>query len=224
MAKQSCSSTRSRSSGPTPACSYACWAQRVSVDVGQDLARLLPRVRREHRRRHLDRPPLLLRRQRLQDGVADHDGRRGAIAVGRTHGPGVRVGDHDVVHDLLERHALGVGGERIERGVGVVLLADPGEQLEAGAAVAMAVLHADLCEHARHRLRADAAVDRRHRAVPALRRPCRSVVLARSAGEEPGPASFSTPTASPYSASPAFTAMIAVRSAVAPVAQALATL
>ena len=40
----------------------------------------------------------------------------------------------------------------------------------------------------------------------------------------PAPASFSTPKASPISASPALTAMIAVRSAVAPVAQALATL
>jgi hypothetical protein len=40
----------------------------------------------------------------------------------------------------------------------------------------------------------------------------------------PAPASFSTPTASPMSHSPAFTAMIAVRSAVAPVAHALATL
>src|SRR4051812_314965 len=40
----------------------------------------------------------------------------------------------------------------------------------------------------------------------------------------PTPASFSTPTARPMSHSPAFTAMIAVRSAVAPVAHALATL
>ncbi len=40
----------------------------------------------------------------------------------------------------------------------------------------------------------------------------------------PAPASFSTPTARPTSTSPAFTAMIAVRNAVAPVAQALATL
>jgi hypothetical protein len=40
----------------------------------------------------------------------------------------------------------------------------------------------------------------------------------------PAPASFSTPTASPIDASPALIAMIAVRSAVAPVAQALATL
>jgi hypothetical protein len=40
----------------------------------------------------------------------------------------------------------------------------------------------------------------------------------------PAPASFSTPTASPTCDSPAFTDMIAVRSAVAPVAHALATL
>ncbi len=40
----------------------------------------------------------------------------------------------------------------------------------------------------------------------------------------PAPASFSTPTARPTSASPALTAMIAVRRAVAPVAHALATL
>ena len=40
----------------------------------------------------------------------------------------------------------------------------------------------------------------------------------------PAPASFSTPTARPMSHSPALTAMIAVRSAVAPVAQALDTL
>ena len=40
----------------------------------------------------------------------------------------------------------------------------------------------------------------------------------------PAPASFSTPTARPMSTSPDLTAMITVRSAVAPVAQALATL
>jgi hypothetical protein len=40
----------------------------------------------------------------------------------------------------------------------------------------------------------------------------------------PAPDSFSTPTARPISVSPALTAMIAVRSAVAPVAHALATL
>ncbi len=40
----------------------------------------------------------------------------------------------------------------------------------------------------------------------------------------PAPASFSTPTAMPMSHSPAFTAMIATRSAVAPVAHALETL
>src|SRR4051812_20195905 len=40
----------------------------------------------------------------------------------------------------------------------------------------------------------------------------------------PAPASFSTPTAKPMSTSPAFTAMMAVRNAVAPVAHALATL
>ncbi|MEZ5232015.1 MAG: hypothetical protein R2749_04815 [Acidimicrobiales bacterium] len=40
----------------------------------------------------------------------------------------------------------------------------------------------------------------------------------------PAPASFSTPTARPISVSPALMAMMAVRSAVAPVAQALATL
>ena len=35
------------------------------VDVGQHLAGLLPRVGGEHRRRHLDRPALLLERERL---------------------------------------------------------------------------------------------------------------------------------------------------------------
>ena len=82
-------------------------------------------------------------------------------------GPGVRVGDHDVVHDLVERHLLGVGGQRVERRVRVVLLADLGEELEARAAVLVAVLHADLGEDARHDLGADAAVDRGDRAVAA---------------------------------------------------------
>ena len=36
------------------------------VDVGQDLAGLLPRVGGEDRRRHLDGPALLLERQRLE--------------------------------------------------------------------------------------------------------------------------------------------------------------
>ena len=61
----------------------------------------------------------------------------------------------------LERELLLVGGERVQRRVRVVLLADLGEQLEARAAVLVAVLHADLGEHAGHRLGADAPVDRR---------------------------------------------------------------
>ena len=66
----------------------------------------------------------------------------------------------------------------------MVLLGDLGEQLEVDAAVLVAVLHADLREHARHRLGADAAVDRRDRAVAALRRPRVGVLAARAAGEQ----------------------------------------
>ena len=51
----------------------------------------------------------------------------------------------------------------------MVLLADLGEELEARAAVAVAVLHADLGEDARHGLGADPAVERRDRAEAALR-------------------------------------------------------
>jgi hypothetical protein len=68
--------------------------------------------------------------------------------------------------------------------VGVVLLADAREQLEARAAVLVAVLHAHLCEHTWHRLGADAAVDRSNRAVATLRRPRVRIVLARTAREQ----------------------------------------
>ena len=76
-----------------------------------------------------------------------------------------------------------------------------------------------------HGLGADAAVDRGDRAVAARR----GVQVSESSlrlppASRPAPDSFSTPTARPMSASPALTAMMAVRSAVAPVAQALATL
>ena len=106
--------------------------------------------------------------------ASDTDDRgRGAVAVRRAHRPRVRVGDHHVVHDLVEGHLLRVGGERVQRRVRVVLLGDAREQLEARAAVLVAVLHADLREHAGHRVGADAAVDRGDRAVAAARRPVR---------------------------------------------------
>ena len=72
--------------------------------------------------------------------------------------------------------------------MGVVLLADLGEELEAGAAVAVAVLHADLGEHAGHVLGADAPVDGGHRAVAGPKGsswPTSS--LRRPAGQQPGP-------------------------------------
>ena len=47
----------------------------------------------------------------------------------------------------------------------MVLLADLGEQLEAGPSVAVPVFHADLGEDARHGFGADATVDRNHRPV-----------------------------------------------------------
>ena len=50
----------------------------------------------------------------------------------------------------------------------MVLLGDLREQLERGAAVLVAVLHADLGEHAGHRVGADAAVHRADGAVAAL--------------------------------------------------------
>ena len=129
------------------------------VHIGQDLAGLLPRVGGEDRGGNLYGPTLLLERERAQFGPADHNGRRGPVAVGRAHGPGVRIGDHEVAHDLLEAHFLGVGSERVQCRVCVVLLTDSGEELKAGAAVAVAVLHADLGEDARHDVGADPAVD-----------------------------------------------------------------
>ncbi len=66
----------------------------------------------------------------------------------------------------------------------VVLLADLGEQLEAGAAVLVAVLHADLGEHAGHRLGADPAVERTDRAVAAVRLPLVAVALGHAATAE----------------------------------------
>ncbi len=148
------------------------------VDVGQHLAALLVRVARQDRGGDLDGPATLVGVERLELGVADEHCRRGAVAVRRAHGPGVRVGDHDVVHDHLERHRLAVGRERVERRVRVVLLGDAGEQLERDAAVLVAVLHADLREGARHAGGAEPAVEVHHGAVRAARGPRLRVVLA----------------------------------------------
>ena len=61
------------------------------------------------------------------------------------------------------------------------------EQLEVDAAVLVAVLHADLREHAGHRLGADPAVDRRDRAVAARRLSMSAESrLAPAAREQPG--------------------------------------
>ena len=69
----------------------------------------------------------------------------------------------------------------------MVLLADLGEQLEAGAAVLVAVLVADLGEHTGHGFGADPPVDRGDRAVAALGRPDVGVGLLRPArAEQPG--------------------------------------
>ena len=159
---------------------------RQRVHVREDLTGLLIGIGSQDRRRDLDRAPLLLEGERAQLRVADDDRRRRAVAVGRAHRPRVGVGDHDVAHDLLERHALRVGRERVQGRVGVVLLRDLGEELEVGAAVAVAVLHADLGEHARHRVRADAAVDRGDGAVAARALPAVAVLLAHSAREKSG--------------------------------------
>src|SRR5438270_406868 len=59
-----------------------------SVDVGQDLARLLPRIGGEHRSADLDRPPLLLLGERLKGRAVDDHGRGGPVTVGRAHWPG----------------------------------------------------------------------------------------------------------------------------------------
>jgi hypothetical protein len=68
----------------------------------------------------------------------------------------------------------------------VVLLADAREELERRTAVLVLVevLLPDLREHTRHGLGANAAVDRRDRAVPARRRPRVGVGLARPAREQ----------------------------------------
>ena len=63
MAKQSCSSTRFRSSGPTPAdfVSLARSVARQRVHVRQNLAGLLPGVGGENRRRNFDGAAPLVR-------------------------------------------------------------------------------------------------------------------------------------------------------------------
>ncbi len=160
---------------------------RQLVDVGQHLARLFVRVGREDRRADLDGAALLLERQRLELRAADHDRGGRTVAVGRAHRPRIRVGDHHVAHDLFERHLLRVRRERIQRGVRVVLLADLGEQLEGRAAVLVAVLHADLREHARHRVGADATVGVRDRAVATRRLVLLLVALARRRRHRAGP-------------------------------------
>src|SRR6185436_17381847 len=76
------------------------------------------------------------------------------------------------------------GGQRVQRRVGVVLLGDLGEQLEAGAPVLVAVLHADLGEDARHGVGADAAVGRGDGAEAALRLPLLAVLLGLPAATE----------------------------------------
>ena len=80
---------------------------------------------------------------------------RGAVTVGRAHRPRIGISDHDVVHDLLQRELLLVGRKRIQRRVRMVLLADLREQLEARAAILVAVFHSDLGEHTGHGLGAD---------------------------------------------------------------------
>ncbi len=70
--------------------------------------------------------------------------------------------------------------------MGMVLLADAGEQLEAGAAVAVPVLHADLGEDARHDLGPDAPVDRSDRTVAAGGGEDPRVVLAAAPGQQAG--------------------------------------
>ena len=47
--------------------------------------------------------------------VRHHHGGRGAVAVRRAHWPGVRIGDHHIVHDVVEAHLLRVRREGIER-------------------------------------------------------------------------------------------------------------
>jgi len=64
--------------------------------------------------------------------------------------------------------------------------ADLREQLEAGAAVLVSVFDPDLGEDARHRLRADPAVNRRHRSVPARRCPGVCVLLLGPACQQTG--------------------------------------
>ena len=66
----------------------------------------------------------------------------------------------------------------------MVLLADPGEQLERGTAVLVAVLHADLGERPGHRVGADPAVGGRDRAEATLRGPRLAVGLGRAAAAE----------------------------------------
>ena len=73
----------------------------------------------------------------------------------------------------------------IERRVGVVLLADLGEELEAGAPVTVAVLHADLGEHPGHRFGSDPTIDRRHRPEATRGREGVRVRLPAAAGQQP---------------------------------------
>ena len=148
-----------------------CGNAGEGVHVGEHLAGLLVRVAGEHGGGHLDGAALLLLRQCLQLLAADDDRSGCPVTIGGAHGACVRVGDHDVVHDLLQRHALRVGGERVEGGVRVVLLRDLREHLERGATVLVAVLHAHLGEGAGHVVGADASVGAGDRTVATTRCP-----------------------------------------------------
>ena len=106
----------------------------------------------------------------------------------------------------------------------VVLLRDPGGQLESDFPIPVAVFSAELGEHPRQGVGADPSVER----TEAPNGPCRvQLPVSTSQGvsaSKPAPAIFSKPNARPRSHSPALIAMITARSAVAPVAHALTTL
>ena len=189
MAKQSCNSTRSRSFG-TDARLLVSLLRSSSgqrVDVRKHLASLVVGIAREDRRRNLDRTTLLFLRERLELRTAHQDRRCGTVAVCRAHGPRIGIRDHDVAHDLLEGHLLGVGRQGVQGRVRMVLARNLGKELEVGAAVLVAVLHADLGEDARHGVRTDPAVDARYGAVAPRARPRLAVALARATCQETGP-------------------------------------
>ena len=147
-----------------------CGVAGERVDVGLDLRRRRPRVRRQDGSGNLHGPLLDLLRHRLEPLAGNEHGGRRPVAGRATHEQGVRVTHHGRTHDLVEAELLLVLRQRVERRMQVVLERDLGKLLEADAIVLVGVPHARLGEHTGHAGRTDVPVGSGDGAIAARRR------------------------------------------------------